>query len=687
MAEKEPEKVRPDAQPMRVEHDVPLDTKLLSDAVIELNISRKNVGIYPPGHIQITRSIDRAYEILQQMFAVRPEMTLGIAKDTLLVGQDYLDRKNPVYRDFALSLNKQGIGAVTFVQGLEKDELVKFHRIITTKPDEIAAGGGIQQVMIAAELRHIIIKAIDYESFHLTEEQEIFTAQAAGGGKDKTGLWQDFVSHLAAGTLARPGVEQGVSIKDAAQIDPAELARLLNERKLDPGMALESYDSVITSHVRSAAEKKELTREQSETLKSLNNLVKNLAPELRKQFLSVAFDRASSHVPARVSEEVLGGFTDDMVIEMLNQASSEGREISPTLAGLVRKLSVTGEAPSQPSRRQSAPSAPTPPPGPVIPQEQMQKLFEREGYEAYVVPEYGELLRGLTEGAAPAMEPIPTEEYAESLEDRHVDFQIGRALLAFLEEDIDEEDYREFARKIAAIVPDLLYALGPGVVPGLMDIFANDESLGGRKVLFDLLCRFGKGSVEEAQKRFGDPRSAYVRNLVMIIRREGTPASVPSLKPLLQHQDRKVRMEALGALLRFKDLGAIAVLREALRSQDPDESSQAVFMAGQNRVTAVVDDLLSLIKKVILFDTDYQVNEELVRALGEIGDPRAVPELEKRARMHLTLYPNSLARMKASLFESLERYPRESIAGLIKTGLRSSDEKVLRACKKLAERK
>jgi HEAT repeat protein len=234
---------------------------------------------------------------------------------------------------------------------------------------------------------------------------------------------------------------------------------------------------------------------------------------------------------------------------------------------------------------------------------------------------------------------------------------------------------------------DFLYALGPGVVPGLMDIFANDESLGGRKVLFDLLCRFGKASVEEAQKRLGDPRSAYVRNLVMIIRREGTPGSIPSLKPLLQHQDRKVRMEALGALLRFKDLGAIAVLREALRSQDPDVSSQAVFLAGQNRVAAVVDDLLTLIKKVILFDTDYQVNEEIVRALGEIGDPRAIPELEKLARMHLTLYPNSLARMKVTLFESLERYPRESIAGLLKAGLRSSDEKVLRACRKLAERK
>jgi hypothetical protein len=84
------------------------------------------VGIYPPGHIQITKSIDRAYEILQKLFEIRSEMTFGVAKDTLLVGQDYLDRKNPVYRDFALSMNQQSIASVTFISGLEKNELVEF---------------------------------------------------------------------------------------------------------------------------------------------------------------------------------------------------------------------------------------------------------------------------------------------------------------------------------------------------------------------------------------------------------------------------------------------------------------------------------------------------------------------------------------------------------------------------------
>src|SRR5512143_3609363 len=184
------------------EHELPIDTKLLSEAVIELNISRKNVGIYPPGHIQITKSIERAFEILQRLFEIRSEMTLGVAKDTLLVGQDYLDQKNPVYSDFALSMNRRGIAAVTFIRGLEREELTRFHRILTTKPDDIEAAGGIEKVMAGSSIGHIRIMAVDYGSFHVTEEQEIATPQGKADEKQDLALWQDFVSHLSAGTLA-----------------------------------------------------------------------------------------------------------------------------------------------------------------------------------------------------------------------------------------------------------------------------------------------------------------------------------------------------------------------------------------------------------------------------------------------------------------------------------------------------
>ncbi len=746
-------------QAPRVEKEIPLDTRLLSEAVIELNISRKNVGIYPPGHIQITKSINRAYELLQKLFEIRPEMTLGVAKDMLLVGQDYLDQRNPVYRDFALSLNQQDIAAVTFVRGLDKEELVRFHRIITTKPEIIRTEGGVSVVVAGSELPHIRIQAVDYGSFHATEEQEIFKTSGAktGAGVDKTKtgqtVWRDFVFHLTAGTLASPGSE-GVLLKDAEQIDPAELAELLNARKIDSGVALQSYDQIISEHVRVRAEKKQLTQDQSTTLKNMNALLKNLHPELRKQFLSVAFRQISTHTSVTGAEELMGGFPDDIVVEMLSHASAEGKSISPTLTGLLGKL-TRAQAQSVQARPPGTPVAPAPAAdedSSMILPEHMEKLFDREKYEEYVSDEYQETLKRLAESAVSVGDKIPVDEYARTLEDDHLDFQIGRALLAFMEEDIDEEDYEQFARKLIMLIPeflktgnfallldilqtvrkqsqakptehlrakaeecfavfsaasfidqavnafdgwartrgreaaDFLFALGPAVLPGLMDIFAIDTTPGGRRILFELLSRFGADAVREAVKRLRDPRPQYVRNLVMLIRRAGTAAAIPSVRFLLSHQDVKVRMEVLTSMLWFRDPDAVRILRETLHIQDPDIASQAAFLAGQYRVAEVTEDILSLIRRVVLFETDYAVNEELIKVLGEIGDPRAIGDLERLARARM-LFPQRRLKMQRLLFQSLGRYPKESIAGLLALGERSNDDVIMQLCAKLKERK
>jgi HEAT repeat protein len=192
--------------------------------------------------------------------------------------------------------------------------------------------------------------------------------------------------------------------------------------------------------------------------------------------------------------------------------------------------------------------------------------------------------------------------------------------------------------------------------------------------------------VREAYRRLRDPRAYFVRNLLILIRRAGNQTSIPYVKPLLKHKDQKVRMEALSTLQHFKDPEAVKQLRDEIHSQDPDIASQAVAVAGQYRVHEVTEDILSRLKRVILFETDYTVNEEIISALGEIGDARAVPDLEKLARASWSLYPHRLMRMKELLFESLGRYPQKSIANLIKIGEQLSNDKIKSACRKLMER-
>jgi len=67
------------------EDKLPLDATLLSDAVIELNISRRSVGRYPPEHPIVRTSIEKALTHLQNLFAIRASITLGIGQDMLVV--------------------------------------------------------------------------------------------------------------------------------------------------------------------------------------------------------------------------------------------------------------------------------------------------------------------------------------------------------------------------------------------------------------------------------------------------------------------------------------------------------------------------------------------------------------------------------------------------------------------------
>src|SRR5512143_3005166 len=77
---------------------LPIDAKLLTDAVIELNISRRSVGLYPQEHPITKESLEKAFNFLQKLFEIRNSITIGIAKDTLVVDEYTLERKNPVFR-------------------------------------------------------------------------------------------------------------------------------------------------------------------------------------------------------------------------------------------------------------------------------------------------------------------------------------------------------------------------------------------------------------------------------------------------------------------------------------------------------------------------------------------------------------------------------------------------------------
>ena len=80
-------------QDFPVNDDLDLDTMLLSKVVFALNIARHHIATYPPEHPVIATSLDKFLNYLGELLEFREELTIGVARDTLLIGAGILERK------------------------------------------------------------------------------------------------------------------------------------------------------------------------------------------------------------------------------------------------------------------------------------------------------------------------------------------------------------------------------------------------------------------------------------------------------------------------------------------------------------------------------------------------------------------------------------------------------------------
>jgi hypothetical protein len=330
-----------------VDAELPLDTKQIAEAVMELNILRKNVQIYPLVHNQVQRSLGRAHQALSRSLDVDSTVTLGIAKDALMIGNDVLDPENSVFKEFATAMKSHDIAAVTFQNGVQGDELLRFFRMITERTGETKAVGGIETAFASASLHNISIRMVDYSQFCLTENAHAVAAAANDTAEDTDQIWQDFISHFVSGSLTRS--EDGVPIEAVESYSPAQLAQALNSGQAGNAAVLDTYDRIARKHLRYTTSKERSDGDVQGSFSNLNLLLQELSPELRRQFLSITFNHCASSPHIAEAETFLMGLSRDFVVDMLRQASSEGKEISPSLLSLIQKITnIEGLVPDLP---------------------------------------------------------------------------------------------------------------------------------------------------------------------------------------------------------------------------------------------------------------------------------------------------------------------------------------------------
>jgi HEAT repeat protein len=237
----------------------------------------------------------------------------------------------------------------------------------------------------------------------------------------------------------------------------------------------------------------------------------------------------------------------------------------------------------------------------------------------------------------------------------------------------------------ASIVQRLIEALGSAATRNLLEALAAENNRSRRRRLFDLVASLGPRIVDEAIPFLSDPRWFVVRNAVVLLRTVKDRKSLPQIRGLGAHPDLRVRLEAIKTLLAFDSSVPQDLLDNAIGDPDPKLAETAVTLVGSYGIKEAVAPMLRLLTGNDILGVRRALRVRVLKVLGELGDPRALPELARFFQRSLWPWPSVHERRTA--FESLAGYPAADRAPFVEQGLSSRDAVVREICRKLSSGK
>ena len=692
---------------------LPLDATLLSDAVIELNISRRSVGRYPPEHPIVRTSIEKALTHLQNLFAIRASITLGIGQDMLVVDEYILDRKNPVFREFAQSLHAKGIAAITFSAGLTQAGLTRLHEFVTSR--DMPIGKELAE-RAAKEISCIKLSPIDFTDFTFVEGAR---RKGMAGGD----VWEDYIYGLLEGRLV-----EGDNNSRILALSPEAVADIVNTAMTEESSA-ESYDRVITAYIT----KKKVSRISRDALSKFVSFLDRLKPEIRQQFLSRSGSLLSEN--SESFEEVVREMTPEKFDRVAALFSEQASQIPAALKNLMEKLSsvrMTNTSNFDFFYNKTAVLHDIELGDDVI------KLFGDDSFHAFVSEEYQQELDRML--SARGSYNIAFAPFIKECEEEVIDTVILDIMLDLLQTDfLTEEDYRAIGARVIDFLTvfietgrfqqiyetyEVMTAQMTGEkfiheTAGILDYFRSDEfitnmvsaiTLWGRKerdgairlagalrnsvinplfaaleeakdpsvrkFLLSVLESMGTDVLPNAVSRLNDKQWFVVRNMLYLIRECNGVKEADKIRKLVRHDHAVIRMEAVKTLLHFRTPDAVSHVRAFLKNPDPDIRKGTIRLAGTYKVREVVPQLIEYLEKRDVFGAEAEDKIDIVRALGDIGDARAVASLEKIYNSLALFNKGNIEELRVEIFKSLDKYPVGAVRKLIEKGLSSKNEKI-----------
>lgn len=700
------------------------EASLLGDAVTELNVARRSAGLYPSNHPIARQSIRSAFVKLQKVFELRGSISIGITKDTLIVGEYTLDKKNPVYRELALALYRKALSSITFISGITEEELLTLNELITAKDGPI--GRGLVELAEKKGLRYIRLLSIDLSKFEF-----IGNATRKSGNIDI--IWETYIYALIEGRLAE---DESSFFVD--KISPQNVASIVNDYVFDDAPE-GAYERVINAYTKRKGD----SRLSIGAFHRFTAFLSHLNPEKREQFLSKAYlyinldetdiDNIVKHIRGDDIDRIMKLFGEHFMLpknfRILIDKLSELREVErhPYIKGEYSNLVADIEL-----------------------SENIMKLFRDDQVNAFVSNDYQKELENILNASefqrTALAADIEKTCSLETVDDRFLDIilklvsnksiipedfsklltEISELLGVFLNTGrllqinkivsfFHSQDLTGDFKDKALSVLDLYYSsmsisqfinaikisggrdreaavmlarnLGKDFIRPLLDVLCEDTDARTRMLLLYVLSNLNSDDVlSDAVKRLRDEKWYVKRNMIYLIRECGGVQYANKVSQFTRHENNKLVFEAVKTLIHFNSPDALSYLKLCLKGNDPELKSQAIELAGSYRVSDAVPHLLEIFNKKEFSSAALQYKIDTVKALGRIGDPIAIKDLIKLYNSKSLLFKKAFDELRVEIFKNLKHYPIEPLKPLLQAGIASKNDEVRKISEKLMAR-
>ncbi len=293
-------------------------SKELVEFLLELAVASARRAMYPGGHPSLETSEARVLERLGPLLRTRQTLTVGVARDQLIIDGVATDARNNLLRALAGRLHAHRIAGVKFIPGLPAAELTDFLRRLASEPDPMASEPVWNYIQIYRQA---------YDRLTLVEDEP-----GAETGEPRR------VPRAAQLWLALAQAALNVSADDKGQTntDPQAMADAIN--KNTTLKSTDAYEQVVVGYLLQIADELRTTEgaDTSALRGRVSSLVTNLSPDALQRLITMGGDLAQRR--AFLMDATQGMAIEAVMSIAVAAANVSRRVISQPMMRLLVKL-------------------------------------------------------------------------------------------------------------------------------------------------------------------------------------------------------------------------------------------------------------------------------------------------------------------------------------------------------------